>query len=638
MKFLQTWAGTSMAGAIGWTLFHSLWEGAIISAALAAALVVLRSPRARYAVACVAMLVMLGGFGLTLVRVMPEHAHDMQTVGPPAVRASNVPSGMDAATRWNPSLAAVVPWFAPFWIAGVWIFYFGHVVAWIGVRRLRRRGVCCAPERWQKDLGRLGVKLRLSRPVLLLESCIADAPLVFGHFRPVILMPIGLLAGLPAGQIEVILLHELAHIRRYDYLSNLLQRSVEGLFFYHPAAWWISWVIRAERENCCDDVVVATSGNAHEYAVALAALEQNRCFDREPAVAATGGSLMRRIRRLLYPRGPNSAWTPFFAAAIVIATATVTLVAWQTSPQPSPKAAQPQADHTETSPYLKWLNEDVVYIISDKERAVFQRLSSNEERETFIEQFWLRRDPTPGTPENEYQAEHYRRIAYANEHFASINLDGWKADRGRIYIIWGPPDEIDSHPSGGPYERPPAEGGGTTSTFPFEDWRYRHVEGLGDNIMVEFVDKTGTGEFKMTMDPHEKETAYVPSEADSYPQSRPRGIFVSSEPGSKVTVEITPDRRMLISIPIDFDAKQYFVTGATRASDGRTSRVEFKAVVSLCKNFSSAPACLEGPVFRPDLATPGRAALDPGSYVFNAIVKDLVGIVEKTYIVNFEVN
>ena len=119
--------------------------------------------------------------------------------------------------------------------------------------RLRRRGVCGASERWQKELARLSRQLRLSRPVQLLESCLADVPMVLGHFRPVILIPVGVLAGLPAGQIEAILLHELAHIRRFDYLVNVLQRLVEGLLFYHPAVWWISRVIRAERENCCDD-------------------------------------------------------------------------------------------------------------------------------------------------------------------------------------------------------------------------------------------------------------------------------------------------------------------------------------------------------------------------------------------------
>ena len=162
------------------------------------------------------------------------------------------------------------------------------------------------------------------------------------------------------------------------------------------------------------------------------------------------------------------------------------------------------------TPYRKWLNEDVAYIITDEERAAFKRLQTDEEREQFIEQFWLRRDPTPDTVENEFKEEHYRRIAYANEHYAS-GIPGWKTDRGRIYITYGPPDENDSHPSGGTYERPPEEGGGETSTFPFEQWRYRYIEGVGTNIIIEFVDPTMTGEYRMTMDPSEKDALlYVP--------------------------------------------------------------------------------------------------------------------------------
>jgi GWxTD domain-containing protein len=163
------------------------------------------------------------------------------------------------------------------------------------------------------------------------------------------------------------------------------------------------------------------------------------------------------------------------------------------------------------TPYRKWLNEDVAYIITDEERTAFKRLQTDEEREQFIENFWLRRDPTPDTVENEFKEEHYRRIAYANENFAS-GIPGWKTDRGRIYITYGPPDEKESHPSGGSYERPPEEGGGTTSTFPFEQWRYRYIEGVGSDIIIEFVDPTMSGEYRMTMDPSEKDALlYVPN-------------------------------------------------------------------------------------------------------------------------------
>jgi GWxTD domain-containing protein len=154
--------------------------------------------------------------------------------------------------------------------------------------------------------------------------------------------------------------------------------------------------------------------------------------------------------------------------------------------------------------YKKWLNEDVVWIITDEERAAFKQLSNDEERDNFIEAFWQRRDPTPDTEENEYKEEHYRRIAYANEHFAA-GIPGWKTDRGRIYIMYGPPDETDSHPSGGTYQRPMEEGGGETSTFPFEDWRYRYLEGIGQEIIIEFVDTCMCGDFHMTLDRSEKD-------------------------------------------------------------------------------------------------------------------------------------
>lgn len=163
------------------------------------------------------------------------------------------------------------------------------------------------------------------------------------------------------------------------------------------------------------------------------------------------------------------------------------------------------------SPYKKWLEEEVPYVITDEERKAFSKLSTDEEREQFIEQFWERRNPNPGSPENEFKEEYYRRIAYTNEHYAS-GIPGWKTDRGRIYIMYGPPDENESHPSGGNYLRPPEEGGGETSTFPFEQWRYRYIEGIGNNVILEFVDPTMTGEYHLTIDPGEKDALlHVPN-------------------------------------------------------------------------------------------------------------------------------
>ncbi|MGH9513700.1 MAG: GWxTD domain-containing protein [Terriglobales bacterium] len=154
--------------------------------------------------------------------------------------------------------------------------------------------------------------------------------------------------------------------------------------------------------------------------------------------------------------------------------------------------------------YKKWLDEDVVYIITPAERKAFKQLSNDEERDQFIEAFWQRRNPDPDSEDNEFKDEHYRRIEYANDHFAA-GIQGWRTDRGRMYIKFGPPDEIDSHPSGGTYQRPIDEGGGETSTFPFEDWRYRHLDEIGEQVEIEFVDTCMCGDYHMTMDKNEKD-------------------------------------------------------------------------------------------------------------------------------------
>jgi len=160
--------------------------------------------------------------------------------------------------------------------------------------------------------------------------------------------------------------------------------------------------------------------------------------------------------------------------------------------------------------FKTWLDQDATYIITDEERKAFKSLGNDEEREAFIEQFWLRRNPNPDSPDNEFREEHYRRIQYANDHYAA-GKPGWKTDRGHIYISFGPPDSVESHPSGGSYNRPIDEGGGETSTFPFEVWHYRYLEGVGDNIDIEFVDTCQCGDYHFTIDRGEKDAlAKVP--------------------------------------------------------------------------------------------------------------------------------
>jgi len=168
------------------------------------------------------------------------------------------------------------------------------------------------------------------------------------------------------------------------------------------------------------------------------------------------------------------------------------------SQQSQKKSPEPE------SQYRQWLEQDVVYIISAEEREVFLKLSTDEERERFIEQFWARRDPDPSTPDNEFREEHYRRIQHANEQFHA-GIPGWRTDRGRIYIAFGPPDRIETHPVGGQYIRPAHEGGGQTSTYPFERWEYRHIEGIGDDIEIEFVDVSGGNLFELSTDPSRKD-------------------------------------------------------------------------------------------------------------------------------------
>ena len=180
------------------------------------------------------------------------------------------------------------------------------------------------------------------------------------------------------------------------------------------------------------------------------------------------------------------------------------------SQDPSDKVRKVGKEDKTAKVYKKWMTQDVAYIITKEEKKAFEQLKTDEERENFIAQFWARRDPNPDTEENEYREEFYERIAYANEHFAS-GIPGWKTDRGRIYITWGKPDSVESRPTGGFYDRPTYEGGGSTTTYPYEVWYYRYLEGIGSGIEIEFVDPTGTGEYRIARNPYEKDAlANVP--------------------------------------------------------------------------------------------------------------------------------
>ena len=487
-------------------LLHFLWQGAAIAFLLTVALSFAKWSRTRYALACAALFAMPLAFGITFALSLPPEPLPLRV----PVFLTIPPTIGNGSYAGAPTSAPLDP--TSFWMAGVALLYGYRFIGWLSAQRLRRRGVCAAPQEWQNTILRLSARVRLSRPVVLLESALTETPVTIGIWKPVILLPLGLLAGLPADQVEAILLHELAHIRRHDFLVNLLQTLVEGLLFYHPATWWVSRTIRREREMCCDDLATEAMGDVITYTKALATLAERRV--RVPLLAASGGPLMLRIHRLLHRQTPVSQTGP--ALVFLLLAAGAALFAFQPEPAPIPDPVpapspapdpepqvvrQPDAPAPTATPapaptpasfaFENWVNEDVVWIISPEERTAFRRLETDEERQKFIEQFWLRRDPTPDTRVNELMEEHYRRVAWSNEKFGA-GFAGWKSDRGMVYIKFGPPDEKEEHP---------VENG----TLAYEKWRYKLLDGVGTDVVLEFVDKDGDGTYRMTWDPSDKQ-------------------------------------------------------------------------------------------------------------------------------------
>ncbi|HLJ17191.1 MAG TPA: M56 and DUF3738 domain-containing protein [Bryobacteraceae bacterium] len=305
MLSLQPWVER-----LGWTLIHFLWQGfsiAILYAAARRHLAHSPSPNARYLLACAALAAMAAAPLITWELMRPAKAgqyaaYRIRSTPRAASNTSSATITLPASVR--ATVSAVEPpqfllWVVMVWLAGVAVFWVRLAGGWMVAARMRSMLVRRAPPEWQQMLQNLGARIGVSRPVQLLVSALAQAPAVVGWLRPVVLVPVGALGGLPAGTLEALLLHELAHIRRHDSLVNILQSVAEALLFYHPAVWWVSGQIRAEREMCCDDVAVAVSGDVLTYARALAQLESYRPAHHGPAIAANGGSLADRIARLL---------------------------------------------------------------------------------------------------------------------------------------------------------------------------------------------------------------------------------------------------------------------------------------------------------------------------------------------------
>jgi GWxTD domain-containing protein len=369
------------------------------------------------------------------------------------------------------------------------------------------------------------------------ESESISVPMTVGQISPTILLPVAWREWDPV-KLRAVLAHEEAHVRRADWAIGVMARVNCCVFWFHPLSWWLKRELALLAEYACDDSVLARIGDRREYARALLEiayamksahgrlLENAVPMAKETNVEKRMEQILDDTRRIP-PAFGRRGWVAllmcslpvaYLASAVQLAPAQtkiavpavdeishspeqenvpvlierakkapVQIVAQARPVVPPPNPTPPPT----ASPFKKWLDEEVAYIISEEERRAFIRLRTDDEHEAFIEQFWLRRDPTPNTPENEMREEHYRRIAFANDRF-SVGIPGWKTDRGMIYIKYGPPEAIDSH-------------GATPATYPYETWRYPDVTGLGTAAEFEFVDPTMTGRYHLTNDPSEKE-------------------------------------------------------------------------------------------------------------------------------------
>jgi beta-lactamase regulating signal transducer with metallopeptidase domain/peptidoglycan/xylan/chitin deacetylase (PgdA/CDA1 family) len=440
----------SLLDAAGWALVHSLWQGALVAAGYAcfAALVPRRAANVRYAGGVLALLLLLLLPALT-AGLAPHARRDLfarESVRPEGAwsdsgatfaRASRAgkepaapaPNGSAAAvapavSTWRgwaeERLAALLPWLVCAWLSGVLLLASRMVGAWLLVLRLRR-SAGPVPECFEELLARVSGRLRVRRAVALCRSALVEVPTVVGHLRPVILIPAGALLGLTPRQLEAVLAHELAHVRRWDYAVNLLQTAAETLLFYHPAAWWLSGRVRAEREHACDDAAVeATGGDALSYARALAALEQLRGAETPPAalaLAANGGSLMQRIQRLVNTDSHTNTRRPFAALAFAFALLFGALVTQRalTPAEAKPSGAAPAADAPRREVAVTFVNfpghADDPRTLSNMMRRLLRSLKENDARAVaFVNEAMLYR---------EGGAEHEVRVAALRDWLAA---------------------------------------------------------------------------------------------------------------------------------------------------------------------------------------------------------------------------
>jgi GWxTD domain-containing protein len=522
MNPFQSSTTALIAHAAGWTLLHFLWQGALVAIILACVLALLnrRSAQPRYLAACAALFLMAVLPLITFARIVAaEHSAANSFLLFLSPSASVTDHGIATPPEPFPyRIAAALDRFMPIvlavWLVGVVVLFVRLGIGLVTAQRMMSAATQPPPHDLLHVFHRLARRIEVPRPIGLFHSTLVQVPTVIGWLRPVVLIPLGCLSGLSPSQVEAILAHELAHILRRDYLVSILQSIVEALLFYHPAVWWVSGHIRREREHCCDDLAVQYTGDALAYARALSLLEEHRSALPAIALGANGGILTMRIKRLLGCK--ESVAAPQLVALtllgiVIVATGvcvTTTGGAQNNStglqrPQydpravdiaaedireplvnqvPAPSSSPRSAKETPSSPaiapqYQAWLDQDVRWLISPQERAAFFQLTSNSERDQFIKEFWERRDSSGSAP-NSYRAEHYRRITYANQHFANAGVAGWESDRGRIYVVNGAPGTIESHPSSAPYGHP------------YETWVYTATR-------LTFVDFCNCGNYQL---------------------------------------------------------------------------------------------------------------------------------------------
>jgi bla regulator protein blaR1 len=337
--------------ALGWALFHFLWQGALVAGLFAALgwLLRKRTPALKYALACGALATMIA-LPIATAWSLANRARDRADSGAPPAEApapmvvsaaDGAPNAIAGVDRLLPAtlrnrIEALRPWTLSAWFAGVLLLSIRFLGGLVAAHRMSRRGTRPAPAAWEETLARIASRLAIVRPVRLLESTIVKVPTAIGAFRPVILFPATVFLGLPTRGLEALLAHELAHVRRHDYFVNVLQTAAETLLFYHPAVWWVSARVRAEREQCCDDMAIAVTGDARTYARALMRLEEMRGAAPTLGVAAAGGNLWKRIFRLLSQR---PAETDRSAGWLAGALALTTMIVFSAAARPGPTSA-----------------------------------------------------------------------------------------------------------------------------------------------------------------------------------------------------------------------------------------------------------------------------------------------------------